>query len=66
VGIHTGFWWENLKVNVHWEDLDEYGSSVVKWSLKKENGSGLDWIDLTRDRDRWLAVVTTVMGPRIA
>jgi hypothetical protein len=24
---------------------------------------GMDWIDLAQDRDRWLAVVNTVINP---
>jgi hypothetical protein len=34
---------------------------ILKWIVKKWN-EGMDWIDLSQDRDRWLAVVNTVMN----
>ena len=40
-----------------WEDN-------IKWIFKMWEG-GLDWTDLTQDRDRWRAVVKTVMNLRV-
>jgi len=40
-----------------WEDK-------VKMNLQ-EVGWGMDWIDLTQDRDRWRAVVNSVMNLRV-
>ena len=31
----------------------------------REVGSGMDWIDLAQNRDRWRAVVNAVMNPRV-
>jgi hypothetical protein len=42
-------WEDNLKM-----DLQEVG-----WG-----GGGMDWIDMAQDRDRWRAVVNTVMNLR--
>jgi hypothetical protein len=44
-------WEENNKM-----DLGEFG-----WA-----GGGIDWIDLAEDRDRWMAVVNSVMNVRIS
>jgi hypothetical protein len=41
-----------------WEDNTEMGLGEIR--LK-----GVDWIHLVRDRDRWRAVVNTVMNLRV-
>jgi hypothetical protein len=33
----------------------------IKIDLREIGWGGMDWIDLTQDRDQWLAVVNTVM-----
>jgi len=38
-------------VREHLEDLDEDGSIILNWNFKKWDG-GIDWIDLTQDRNR--------------
>ena len=40
-----------------WEDNIKMDFRVVGW--------GMDWNDLARDRDRWLAVVNAVMNLRV-
>jgi hypothetical protein len=40
-----------------WEDN-------IKMDLQKGCG-GMDWIELTQDRDRWRALVSTVKNPRV-
>jgi hypothetical protein len=37
----------------------------IKMDLREMGWSGLDWIDLAQDRDRWRAVVNTVMDLRV-
>jgi hypothetical protein len=37
-------------------DLDVYGRVILKWILE-----GVNWINLTQDRDRWQALVSAVM-----
>jgi hypothetical protein len=41
-----------------WEDNCKMGLLEVEWG-------DIDWIDLTLDRDRWRAVVNTVMNLRV-
>jgi hypothetical protein len=46
VGLHTAFWWENLREKRHFEDpsLDE--KIILKWIFRKWNeGHGLDYHD---------------------
>jgi hypothetical protein len=37
--------------------------STCKMDLQEAGWGGMDWIELARDRDRWLAVVNVVMNP---
>jgi hypothetical protein len=41
-----------------WEDTIKMGVQEVGWG-------GMDWIDMTQDRDRWRAVVSAVMNLRV-
>jgi len=41
-----------------WEDN-------IKMDLQEEGCGGMDWIELDRDRDRWLALVNAVMNFRV-
>jgi hypothetical protein len=41
-----------------WEDN-------IKMDLRKIGWGGIDWIDLTQNRDRWRALVNTVMNLRV-
>jgi hypothetical protein len=34
----------------------------IKMNLKEIGWGGMDWIDLTQDRDQWRALVNTVMN----
>jgi len=34
-GVHTGFWWENLR--------EKTKDNIKKWICKKFGGHGLDW-----------------------
>ena len=36
----------------------------IKMDLQEVGRGGIDWIDMTHDRDRWRAVVNAVMNLR--
>jgi hypothetical protein len=37
----------------------------IKMDLREIGWDGMDWIDLTQDRDQWRAIVNTVMNLRV-
>jgi hypothetical protein len=37
----------------------------IKIDLREIGWDGMDWVDLAQDRDRWRAVVNTVMNLRV-
>ena len=41
-----------------WEDN-------IKMDLQEVRYGGMDWIDLTQDRDRWRTLVNAVIGLRV-
>jgi hypothetical protein len=48
----------------HLEDPGIDGRIILKWIFRKWDG-GMDWIDITQDRDRWRALVNAVMNLRV-
>jgi len=44
----------------HWGDPSVDGRVILRWILRK-----WDWIDLAQDRDRWRALLNTVMNLRV-
>jgi hypothetical protein len=45
-------------------DPDVDGRIMLEWIFKKWDG-GMDWIELAQDRDRWRALVNSVMNFRV-
>ena len=64
-GVHAGLWWGNLRERYHFEDPGKDGRIILKWIFRKWDGGGMGWIDVAEDRDRWRAVVYTVMNLRV-
>jgi hypothetical protein len=42
------------------------GRIILKWNFYGVGLGGIDWIDLALDRDRWRAVVNTMMNPPVS
>jgi hypothetical protein len=48
------------------EDLRHRGEKITKMDLKDVGLGGMVWIDLAEDRDRWRALVTSLLVPHNA
>jgi hypothetical protein len=58
--VHTTFWLGGLKGGDHqprrrWEDN-------IKMDIREKGFGDVDWIHWSQDRDRWRALVHTVMN----
>jgi len=53
--LHTGFWWENIKEIDHLKDLG------VNGNVQEVGWESTDWNDLAQNRDRWRAIMNTIM-----
>jgi hypothetical protein len=62
--VHTGFWWEDLREGDHLGDTGIDEKIILKRIFKNWDG-GMDWIELAQDRDRWRALVNSVMNLRV-
>ena len=60
----TRFRWGNLRERDHWGDQDVDGG-YIKMDLQEVEGCCGDWMELAQDRDRWRALVSTVMNFRV-
>ena len=60
--VCTRFWWGNLRERDHWADQDVDGRIILRWIFRKCEGGCGDWMELAEDRDRWRALVSTVMN----
>ena len=58
----TGFWWGNLRERDLWGGPDADGGIIIKMNLQEVGGGCEDWMELAQDRDRWRALVSTVMN----
>ena len=46
----------------HWGDQDVDGRIILSLIFRKWEGVVGDWMELAHDRDRWRALVNTVMN----
>ena len=59
--MHTGFWWGDLRAGIHLEYPGVDGRIILKSILKMWVGD-IDWIALSQNRDRWWALMYTVIN----
>jgi hypothetical protein len=52
------------KEKVHLDDLGAKGRIILKHMLKKQDGMGVDRINLAHDRGKWRALLDTVLTSR--
>jgi hypothetical protein len=48
----------------HLEDLRVGAKIILKWNLNMMGGD-VDWINLAQEREKWQAVLNTVMNHRV-
>jgi predicted small integral membrane protein len=61
-----GYWWENQRERDHWEDQDvDRWVDNIKIDLLETGWGDVDWIGLAKDRNRWRAVVNSVLNLRV-
>jgi hypothetical protein len=63
--VCTGFWWGSLRERDHWGDPDVDGRIILRLIIEEVGGGCGDWMELAQDRDRWRALVSTVMNFRV-
>jgi hypothetical protein len=61
-GTHIGYWWESQKERDHWED---HWVDNIKMGLRELGWDSVHWIDMAQDRDKWKAVLNTVLNLRV-
>jgi hypothetical protein len=61
----TRFRWVSRNERDHLEDQSVGGKMGSEWILGRLAWGGVDWIQLSQDRDRWRAVVSAVMNLRV-
>jgi hypothetical protein len=55
----------NMRERSHFEDPGVDGRTILRWIFRKWNLEDMGWIEMTRVRDRWRALVNAVMNPRV-
>ena len=61
----TGFWWGNLRERGNWGDTGVDGRIILRLDVPEVGQGSGDWMELAQDRDRWWALVNTVMNLRV-
>ena len=62
--MHTEFLWGNLKERDRLEIPGVGWRIILRWIFRKLEGKIMVWIEVTRDKHRWRAVVNAVLNLR--
>jgi hypothetical protein len=62
--VYTGFWWGEPEGRDHLQDPGIDGR-IIRGGIFNMGCEGMDWIDVGQERNRWRALVTAVMNPRV-
>ena len=63
--MNTWFLWRDLKERNRFEDVGVKWNDNIETDLQVVRLGGMDWIDLSHDRDRWRDFVNAVMNLRV-
>ena len=55
--MRTGLGWGNVKERDNLEDRSVDAMIILRRIFRKWDGGGMEWIDLSQDRDRWRTLV---------
>jgi hypothetical protein len=50
--MHAGYWWESQMERDHWEDQRRRWADNIQMDLREIGWNGVDWIDMSQDRDK--------------
>ena len=63
--MFTRFWWGNLKGKIPLRRTRRRWEDNIKMDLQEVGRGCGDWMEFAQDRDRWRALVSTVMNFRV-
>jgi hypothetical protein len=64
-GTYIGYWWESQRERDNLGDQDVGGWIILGWILGEVGWGDVDWIGLAQDRNRWRALVNSVLNLRV-
>jgi hypothetical protein len=63
--LYAGFWWGKPEGRRPLGKPRRRLEDNIKMDLQEVECESMDWIDVTQERDRWLALVNAVMNLRV-
>jgi hypothetical protein len=64
-GTRKDYWWESQRERDHQEDQDVGGVDNIRMDLGEVGWGDVNWIGLVQDRNRWRALVNSVLNLRV-